>query len=118
MNIPTNLFADLPLHLPKELVQTLLQAADMRIERIISHGHASPLDFWYNQKQSEWVVVLKGKARLQFEDGVVEMRPGDFINIPAFKKHRVDWTTPKEPTIWLAVHYGEAKATGENTTGT
>ena len=101
-----NLFADLPERLPREFVQTLLQAADVRIERIISHGHASPEGFWYDQGQSEWVVVLKGAARLQFEDGVVEMKPGDFVNIPAFKKHRVEWTTPDEPTVWLAVFYG------------
>ena len=101
-----NIFADLPQHLPKEVVQTLIQAADVRIERIISHGHASAPDFWYDQGQAEWVIVLKGAARLQFEDGTVEMKPGDFINIPAFKKHRVDWTTPDEPTVWLGVRYG------------
>lgn len=101
-----NVFDDIPQHLPKEVVQTLIQAADVRIERIISHGHASPADFWYDQPQHEWVIVLKGAARLRFEDGIVEMKPGEFINIPAFKKHRVDWTTPDEPTIWLGVRYG------------
>ncbi len=104
----TNLFDDLPQHLPKEFVQTLLQAADVRIERIISHGHASPEGFCYDQNQHERVVVLKGAARLRFEGGTVEMKPGDFINIPASKKHRVDWTTPDEPTVWLGVRYGEA----------
>jgi len=109
----TNLFADLPNHMPKELMQTLIQAADVRIERIISHGHASPADFWYDQGQSEWVIVLQGAARLQFEDGMVEMKVGDFINIPAFKKHRVDWTTPDEPTVWLGVRYNAVlEATG------
>jgi cupin 2 domain-containing protein len=102
-----NIFDDLPQQLPKEIVQTLITAADVRIERIISHGHASPADFWYDQPQHEWVIVLKGAARLQFEDGVVEMKSGDFINIPAFSKHRVDWTTPDEPTVWLGVRYGE-----------
>ena len=63
-----NLFDDLPQHLPKELVQILVSAADVRVERIISHGHASPTDFWYDQAQHEWVIVLKGAARLQFED--------------------------------------------------
>lgn len=103
-----NIFDDLPQHLPKEVVQTLIRAADVRIERIISHGHASPSDFWYDQPQHEWIIVLKGAARLQFEDGMVEMKPGDFINIPAFRKHRVDWTTPDEPTVWLGVRYGGA----------
>ena len=101
-------FDELPQHLPKELVQILVRAADVRIERIISHGHTSPADFWYEQPQHEWVIVLQGAARLQFEDGRVDVKPGDFINIPAFKKHRVDWTTPDEPTVWLGVRYGEA----------
>lgn len=104
-----NILDDLPQRLPKELVQILVRAADVRIERIISHGHASPADFWYDQPQHEWVIVLKGAARLQFEDRMVEMKLGDFINIPAFKKHRVDWTTPDEPTVWLGVRYGEAR---------
>lgn len=104
----TNLFADLPELLPAELVQTLLAAADVRIERIVSHGHASPAGFWYDQDQHEWVIVLQGAARLAFEgQGSVDMKLGDFINIPAHQRHRVAWTTPDEPTIWLAVHYGE-----------
>jgi len=101
----TNIFDDLPQHLPKEVVQTLISAADVRIERIISRGHSSAADFWYNQPQHEWVIVLKGAARLQFEDGMVEMKVGDFINIPAFKRHRVNWTTTDEPTVWLGVRY-------------
>ncbi len=107
MTIPTNLFGDLPQQLHAELVQTLLEAANVRIERIASQGHASPAGFWYDQDQHEWVVVLKGAARLRFENEEqhVEMRTGDFMNIPAHKRHRVEWTTPDEPTIWLAVHY-------------
>ncbi|MCE2801706.1 MAG: cupin domain-containing protein, partial [Planctomycetaceae bacterium] len=63
----------------------------------------------YDQPQYEWVIVLKGAARLQFEDSMVEMKVGDFISIPSFKKHRVDWTTPDEPTAWLGVRYGDLK---------
>ena len=102
-----NIFDDLPQQLPKEVVQTLIRAADVRIERIISHGHASAPDFWHNQPQHEWVIVLKGAARFQFEDGQIEMKVGDFINIPAFTRHRVDWTMPDEPTVWLGVRYGK-----------
>jgi cupin 2 domain-containing protein len=105
MTIPTNLFADLPQHLLDELFTTLLDAANVRIERIVSHGHASPDGCWCDQDQHKWVVVLKRAARLIFEDETVEMQPGDFVNIPAHKKHRVEWTTPEEPTIWLAVHF-------------
>jgi cupin 2 domain-containing protein len=108
-----NLFAELPSNLPDELFTTLLETANVRIERIVSHGHVSPADFWYDQPQHEWVVVLKGAARLRFEDALIEMKPGDFMNIPAHQKHRVEWTTPDEPTIWLAVHYNAVlEATG------
>ena len=102
---PANLFANVPTHLPDELFTTLLDAAAVRVERIVSQGHASPEGSWCDQDRHEWVMVLKGAARLRFEDGAVEMKPGDFVNIPAHKKHRVEWTTPDEPTVWLAVHY-------------
>ena len=95
----------IPANLPSELVTTLLTSENVRIERIVSHGHASPQGFWFDQDQHEWVMVLKGAARLRFEDETVEMQPGDFMNVPAHAKHRVEWTTPDEPTIWLAVHY-------------
>jgi cupin 2 domain-containing protein len=106
MTRSSNLFTDLPEQMPDELFTTLLEADHVRIERIVSYGHASPAGFWFDQDQHEWVIVLKGAARLRFADGMVEMKPGDVINIPAHHKHRVEWTTPQEPTIWLAVHYG------------
>jgi cupin 2 domain-containing protein len=101
----SNLLADLPRQLPDELITTLLDAADVRIERIVSHGHASPEGFWYDQDRHEWVVVLKGAARLTFEGETFGMRAGDFLNIPAHTKHRGEWTTPDQPTVWLAVFY-------------
>lgn len=105
----SNLFTDLPSNLPDELFTTLLNAANLRIERIVSHGHASPEGYWYDQDQHEWVIVLQGAARLSFEGAVQLLYPGDYINIPAHQRHRVDWTMPDEPTVWLAVFYGEAK---------
>jgi cupin 2 domain-containing protein len=106
MNVLPNLFDDLPEHLPDELVQTLLSSADVRIERIVSHGHASPDGFWYDQPRHEFVVLLCGAARLRFEDGEVEMRPGSYLDVLAHRRHRVEWTDPTQPTVWLAVHYG------------
>jgi cupin 2 domain-containing protein len=107
---PSSLFADLSRPLPEELITTLLHASHCRIERIVSHGHASPPDFWYDQDEHEWVVVLRGAARLRFDDGVVDRHPGDYINIPAHTRHRVDCTTPDQPTIWLTLHYDERQA--------
>jgi len=100
-----NIFTELPSDLPEELFTKLLQAPGIRIERIVSQGHCSPDGFWYDQDQAEWVLVLKGAARIQFADRVLELLPGNFVNISAHQRHRVAWTTPDEPTIWLAVHY-------------
>jgi cupin 2 domain-containing protein len=105
-----NLFADLPPDLPEELFTVLAEAPGVRIERIVSRGQASPAGFWYDQPEHEWVALLKGAARLRFEDATLEMRPGDFVKIAAHQKHRVDWTTPDEPTVWLAVFYGRSEA--------
>jgi cupin 2 domain-containing protein len=100
-----NLLAEIPDRLPDELVQTLLATPNVRIERIVSLGHASPAGFWYDQDQQEWVLLVQGAARLQFEgdEKPIELRPGDFVQIAAHRRHRVEWTTPDEPTIWLAV---------------
>lgn len=103
----TNLFADLPNALPEELVSVLVENGGVRIERIVSNGQHSPQGFWYDQDEAEWVVVLQGEALLQFKDRPsVRMKPGDFIDIPAHQKHRVEWTIPGQPTVWLAVFYG------------
>jgi cupin 2 domain-containing protein len=102
-----NLFDDIPAELPAELFQTLLEAGNVRIERIVSQGHASPAGFWYDQPQGEWVLVVSGAARLEIEGREpVELRAGSYVNIPAHTRHRVEWTDPQQPTIWLAVHYG------------
>jgi len=96
-----------PSSLPKELTEVLAKFDTVRIERIVSHGHASPAGFWYDQDENEWVVVLRGRARLLFEGDKApqEMGPGDFVDIPAHTSHRVEWTTPDEPTVWLAIFY-------------
>jgi cupin 2 domain-containing protein len=107
--VTDNLFENLPDSIPTELIQVLAANGPVRIERIVSNGHSSPDGFWYDQEEHEWVIVLKGAARLQFEDTAVDMRPGDFVNIPAHKKHRVEWTTRAEPTIWLAVFFSSVR---------
>jgi len=91
-----------------ELVETLAESKHVCIERIVSTGHASAEGFWYDQEQTEWVVVLKGESKLLFEGETqpVHLKPGDHVTIPPHRRHRVEWTTPNEPTIWLAVFYG------------
>ena len=95
-----NLFSNIPSDLPDEVVEILLKTKSLRIERIVSHGHASANDFWYDQHQHEWVLLLQGEAKLQFEDDteLLSMKPGDCVNIPAGRRHRVEWTTLAEST--------------------
>jgi cupin 2 domain-containing protein len=102
-----NLFANLPEASHAEQIIALLSYRNLRIERIVSRGQASPANFWYDQDQAEWVVVLAGSAGLRFEDeaSARTLRAGDYVNIPAHRRHRVDWTDATQPTIWLAIHY-------------
>jgi cupin 2 domain-containing protein len=102
-----NLFAELPSDISEELTEVLANSSHVRIERIVSTGQASPEGFWYDQDEDEWVVVLKGEAKLIFQDDgrQMHMKPGDHINIPAHCKHKILWTTPDEPTVWLAVFF-------------
>jgi cupin 2 domain-containing protein len=100
-----NLLSSLPTTLPTEVTESLIQADHVRVQRIVSQGHASPTEFWYDQPENEFVLVVQGAARLQFENEEIELRRGDWIEIPAHRKHRVDWTHPGEKTIWLAVFY-------------
>jgi cupin 2 domain-containing protein len=102
-----NLFDDLPKATGQETLLDLFKRPGVRIERIVSTGQSSPPGFWYDQAHGEWVAVLAGEARLRFEDepAARTLRPGDFVDIPAHRRHRVEWTFPGEPTIWLAVHY-------------
>jgi len=109
MTKPANLFTELPSNLPEELTETLVDVPDIRIERIISTGHASPPGFWYDQAESEWVVVLRGEATLEFEEETQMLKPGDYILIPPHRRHRINSTSQTEPTVWLAVFFGGEK---------
>ena len=102
-----NIFSDIQKHVPDEILENILQTDQFKIERIISRGHSTADGKWYDQDKNEWVMVLKGSAGLLFEgnDKAVIMKTGDYINIPAHRKHRVEWTEPEEETIWLAIHY-------------
>jgi cupin 2 domain-containing protein len=108
MSITANLFADLPPPAADEQITALLSTATVRIERIVSHGHASPPGFWFDQQDAEWVILLAGRALLRFEDeeATTSLGPGDFLRIAARRRHRIEWTDPAQDTVWLAVHHG------------
>lgn len=89
----------------KEEFLDLLNHDNIRIERIVSNGQKSEKDFWYEQEENEFVLLLKGSAILEFENKEMPLIEGDFVNIKAFTKHRVKYTSEDETTIWLAIFY-------------
>ena len=102
-----NIYSIVPDRAPGEISETLVDSGEVRIERILSDAHASPEGFWYDQDKSEWVTVLEGSAGLRFdgEEGLLVLKPGDWVDIPAHVRHRVEWTDPKQKTLWLAVFH-------------
>jgi cupin 2 domain-containing protein len=108
VSVDPNLFTGIPLKLETERIDELAASKGLRIERIVSTGHASPPGFWYNQPWTEWVVVLSGSAGLLIEGDARprELRAGDHLLLAPHLRHRVEWTDAQVPTVWLAVHYG------------
>lgn len=101
------LFGGIPADLPQELFETVASAGTVKIERIVSRGHASPEGFWYDQEGHEFVLIVQGSAGLKFGErkDILVLKTGDYLNIPSHVRHRVEWTDPTCDTIWLAVHY-------------
>jgi cupin 2 domain-containing protein len=108
-----NLHDGIPSSLPAELVTILAESKAVRIERIVSKGHASPEEFWYDQERTEFVLLIQGEAKLEFagKEEVTSMRPGDYVVIPPHVRHKVLWTPPGVETIWLALHYDSLSPT-------
>ncbi len=102
-----NLFADVPARSDAELTTILADRPGARVERIVSTGQACPAGFWYDQDWVEWVILLAGDASLlvEGEERPRTLRPGDYVELPAHVRHRIEWTDPDRPTVWLAVHW-------------
>jgi len=102
-----NIFSRISVNTSQEIIETLAEGANSRIERIVSTGQSTPEDEWYDQKQCEWVLLLTGSATLRFkdEDQAIDLHQGDYVIIPAHKQHRVESTAKNSETIWLVVFY-------------
>lgn len=101
-----NIFGNIPSKIKEELFEKIIDKENFLLERIISEGHATPENFWYDQEKNEFVMLLSGNAELTYDDGKkFNLLPGDYLIIPAHQKHRVEKTSDKEKTIWLALHY-------------
>lgn len=100
-----NIF-DLPqFPLTEELTTILAENENVCIERIVSTGQTSD---WYDQDESEFVVLLQGTATLEFDgDEIVELAKGDMLMIPPHKRHRVIYTSSEPYCVWLCVFWNE-----------
>ena len=102
-----NLLKNLPDARTAEQFETLLARPGLVLQRIVSHGQASPAGFWYQQAWDEWVLLVQGQATLGFEDGPKHLAPGDTLLISAGQRHRVVATSQTAPTVWLALHFAD-----------
>lgn len=107
MSRAASLLEGIPRELPVEVAEVLCRSDAVGIERIVSRGHASPPGFWYDQETDEFVLLVKGRAglRLEGQEAEVTLEAGDWLEIKAHTRHRVEWTDPHGDTVWLAVHY-------------
>jgi len=102
-----NVLHNIPESVDDEIFENLVVGDTFRLERIVSHGQATPEEEWYDQDRDEWVLLLAGSAAIQFEDQLhaIELKAGDYVLIPAHKRHRVEWTDKRKKSIWLALRY-------------
>jgi len=101
-----NIFKNIPQDLQEELFEDILIKDDLKIERIVSDGHTSPKEGWYESAQNEWVILLQGEAVLSFEKGEdLLLKKGDYCHIFALQKHKVSYTSHTQKSIWLAIYY-------------
>lgn len=96
-------------HLPRgseEVFEEIIRKENVRIERIVSTGQSSAADFWYDQDEHEWLLLLSGNSIIELVDGVtVDLNVGCYYYIPPHLKHRVAFTSEEPPCIWLAVFW-------------
>lgn len=105
--MPNHLFSPLTDSQDAEVFETLLQTRSFKLERIVSTGQATPPGEWCDQERDEWVALLKGSAtlRLADPDETISLAPGDWLLIPAHRRHRVEQTAADSESIWIALHF-------------
>jgi len=88
-----------------EIFENLITSENIQIERIVTLKPYSKPGEWYDQEKDEWVLLLKGEAELEFSgENKLQLKAGDYILIPARKKHRINHSSQEQKCIWLAIH--------------
>ena len=98
-----NIYEMPTLPLTEEVTTILTENENIRIERIISTGQVSD---WYDQDETEFIILLEGNAMIEYENGKsVTMSRGDMLLINPHERHRVSYTSSSPPCVWLCVFY-------------
>ena len=103
-----NLFADADPPASGERFEQLLAQRNLVIERIVSAAGTPATE--YVQEQDEWVALLQGGATLEVAGQEVQLRPGDYLFLPAGTPHVVRRVAAG--SLWLAVHLYLPPASG------
>jgi cupin 2 domain-containing protein len=83
-----------------EIFETLLKHKNVEIKKIISNTLNTPQTFI--QKEDEFVVLLKGCAKIEINGEIKKLKSGDTLFIPANTPHTLLKT--KKVVIWLTIH--------------
>ena len=83
-----------------EIFETILKHKNIEIKKIVSNTLNTPQKFI--QKEDEFVVLLKGCAKIEINGEVKKLKAGDYLFIPANTPHTLLKT--KKIAIWLAIH--------------
>lgn len=101
-----NIFSNSVINSKEEIFNTIFLGKNINIEQIISSGQTSPETGWYDQQQNEWIILLEGEAKIEFDDHKIKhLQKGDYLLIPAHCKHKVTYTSALPKCIWLAVFF-------------
>ena len=84
----------------REIFETILKHKNIEIKKIVSNTIKTPQTFC--QKEDEFVVLLKGCAKIEINQEIKKLKAGDFLFIPANTPHTLLKT--KKIAIWLAIH--------------
>ena len=92
-----NIFDDLAFSEEREIEETIFENDQVKIIRICSLNQAT--DF-YNQDQLEIVKIVRGRAGLEIEGEVLDLKEGDILPIHPHQIHRV---LSQDHAVWLCI---------------
>ena len=85
----------------KEIFTTILKHKNVTIKKIVSNTLKTPQTFI--QEKDEFVILLKGCAKIEINGEVKKLKSGDYLFIPANTPHTLIKT--KKTAIWLAIYF-------------